>query len=900
MFFRLLRAIDDDVTSVRIAQQSNRHRLTSIRVKDAMRDDCIHDVFITVTRFIQEPHVARQALDIITRYIEWVDLSLVLVNEILRPIYDAITASTPCDWRAAAAASLRAIVLKRMDFRSKALLFQKLELDKLLSTIRADVIIANDDGSVDSELNLQRGQVEVAALINTIVLTSLDIIKHVSKTNTKSKTANETCIEPQLFLYVAATVRNSLPVALQFLNESSEDDTGAQTLACVTSFVNVYGQSGHSENPMDGLQISHNEGLSVVGALLNVIEERSCYVPDAEIFDSNSERGRAFNELRKLLLGKVFSNIGRLFTPFCVDFVKKLHGNSLTIGDAAKIEVALSMVVALNVVAGDSKEVSMISAVVAGAPPRCMEQVGASEQTKEMSHIFELVSNRYFDIIGRCSRVLADNNNGALLETVLNVIFDRRGLSHVHSETVRVSAANALVRIAKPLRGVLSTSHVEAVVQAAHRYILPIEEDISSQPSKRQMMMLETSGYLLGMERKHSRTVDIVRVMLKPLLDTMEARQGMGRVACIAAIGAFSKGFGGDCNPKNSDVEEPCELWRNESEIQGASSFSESRPNGKLRVSESEGVGISQEMRAVWISCMDTVVNASWCSLKEGDVPWMVEMRLKLLRFLHRMVETVGSEVISYLGQVIPLILTWGQSSTEMKEILSVMSQSVIKFGVECVEVAKPVYKAIVHRMSRMTFSINESTLMAVSETDREAIDVLRGFLYWVSAVVSSRLIDVFLCNSGEEFGIVMNWLVEYGVGRRMDVRVCGPVMRTCWQTLGEVVAQCNETRSIQGLDEFVVRVLSSASLSCGNNGVFLGGNHSSAQAMNVATEVVKTIRICLKRYGSLFSDEMYKSAAHVVPRSDWDALVHNVVSNEDISACVQHWVWLVTRLTTS
>lgn len=37
-------------------------------------------------------------------------------------------------------------------------------MDKLLAAIRADIIVANDDGSADSELNFQGGQVSVAGL----------------------------------------------------------------------------------------------------------------------------------------------------------------------------------------------------------------------------------------------------------------------------------------------------------------------------------------------------------------------------------------------------------------------------------------------------------------------------------------------------------------------------------------------------------------------------------------------------------------------------------------------------------------------------------------------------------------------------------------------------------------
>lgn len=892
MFFRLLRSIDDDVTSIRAAQQTDWHRLTSIRVKDAMRDDCIFDIFSMVVTFIQEPRVARQAYDIVARYAEWVDLSLLLSNQILSPMYNAITASSPCDCRAAAAAALRAIILKRMDLRSKSALLKTLQLEKLLATIRADTIIACDDGSVDSELNLQGGQVEVAALVNTIALTCLDIIKYACKSKKQSTSKNDVSIEPELFAHVATVARNSLPVALQFLNENADDGTGSQTLDCVASFVNVYGQMMQNDDGHTSIALFSKEGLSIINAIVNVIEERSRYVPEQDFFDSNSERGRVFLELRKLLLKKVFSNIARLFTSVCVNYIKVLFDAAVVREDAARIEVALAMLIALTAVAGDSPEVAAICRAVIMSPPKCMNYASDPKVTVEMAKLFQLVSNCYFEIVGRCPKVFVYDDGGPLLETVLSTIFDGRGLGNGCSETVRLNAANALVRIAKPLRGVMAPAHVEAVVRASHQHILPLEDDMHGERWESQMTMLEATGYLLGIEQKHHGTVNVVGAMLKPLLDGIEAKTGMARVSYITAVCVFSKGFGGDYNvaklngATNNDGVKTKE--KNGTVLIGDGS-------NDIVTTKGQGLKMSEEMRAVWVVCLETVIKAGWCSLKPGEDLWMPETRLKLLLFLHRMVETVGATVIPYLGRTVPELLTWGKSASEVKETLSVMSQSVIEFGKRCEEAAKQFHFKAVSRMREISFSVDRTTMLALSEADRESVDIVRAFIYWVSSLVSNELTNVLWCADEKDFGVVMNWIIEYAVGEKMDARIGAPVMRMCWQTLGQIIVQFGGTGQVRGLDEFAVKQISKAVVLCGVRGVvFRNGDYNSGQATGVASEVVKTIQICMKQYGSLFSEEMYHSAAHAVNRNDWDVLIREIANSNDVNICVQRWVWLV------
>lgn len=120
MFFRLLRSLDDDVTSVRAAQVSDTLRAVSVRAKDAMRQDCIFSIIDVCTDLLREPKFSYHAFDILARYVECIYISVAVRDRILTPMYEDITSPEACKCRGASAAPLRSLVQKRMDLSSKA------------------------------------------------------------------------------------------------------------------------------------------------------------------------------------------------------------------------------------------------------------------------------------------------------------------------------------------------------------------------------------------------------------------------------------------------------------------------------------------------------------------------------------------------------------------------------------------------------------------------------------------------------------------------------------------------------------------------------------------------------------------------------------------------------------
>ncbi len=65
------------------------------------------------TQLLHHPQFASRALDFVSRYVKWIDIHLLLSQDILNPIYSAIVSEKPCVFPTAAAAEWRPIKVKQ-------------------------------------------------------------------------------------------------------------------------------------------------------------------------------------------------------------------------------------------------------------------------------------------------------------------------------------------------------------------------------------------------------------------------------------------------------------------------------------------------------------------------------------------------------------------------------------------------------------------------------------------------------------------------------------------------------------------------------------------------------------------------------------------------------------------
>ncbi|KAK1869633.1 hypothetical protein I4F81_012104 [Pyropia yezoensis] len=234
-FFRILRAVDEDVTSVRAASPAG------ARVKDGMREDCISGLVATWASTVAaaavpgataaDTEAAIAALDLIRRYAQWVDIGLFLTNDLLRVIYAALTGSAPAlaPLAAASAAALSALVAKRMAPAAKASLLAALQLRALLPALATEL---PPQGAGDAELGFRSATVEVANLVNTVATVAIGLAGEAGGGGRGGEAATAAA-------EAAALVETALPVALRYIANEEDEDVAAQTLEFISAYVSA-------------------------------------------------------------------------------------------------------------------------------------------------------------------------------------------------------------------------------------------------------------------------------------------------------------------------------------------------------------------------------------------------------------------------------------------------------------------------------------------------------------------------------------------------------------------------------------------------------------------------------------------------------------------------------------
>lgn len=885
MFFRVLRSLDDEVTSIRASQVGEGPRKTSIRVKDAMRDDCIVEIVARCTNYLASSKYKSLAFDIFARYVEWVDIGLVAKEQILSPMYATITSTEWSDARPAAAAALRAIVMKRMDSEAKVNLLKALRIETLLQTIPVNEIIVHENEGGYPGVNVQTGQVEVAALVNTVAVVALDILKDAWKEN------KQIAVSQGVSEYSGRVAQTALPVALRFLHENADEETSSQTLQCVTTYVNVFSRAAKSnQNGISG------EGIAAVAAILKVIEERSIFAENFDPLDDQSDNQGEFLELRSVLLKNVFRSVVQSFPDLCLDFVKTLLSQASESGDVPKTELGLSMFLIVHTTYPEMLSVVQLRRDVILHPPACMGFITdlatslLSKQQLAQKNQMELISSTYFDLVARSYKMFLIKDDPTLLSAVLPVFFDRRGLGHGSSEAVRSHAAYSLLKLTRPLRSVITNNQLDAILNAVRVHLFPLHPDISAQKFKNQMMIFETVGYLLGTDHKREASMQYLTAILRPLVEGLQSHIGPQAVPYISAAGFLSKGFGGDSKPL---------LLLNElRQDRSPDSFGKPSANGNSDNSSKDVkvqrvMPLTGDMQVIWVSCLEAVLKASAPGFKQGDSASVTELRSKSLFFLHRMVDTIGVPVLSYLERILPDILELAAASpVQLRDVVILVSQAVTKFGDASENMVMCVYAPIVQYVHQHSYSLDPKSLMAISEEGREAVEMHRAYTYFLHAIVGTKLIRILIHPKHISLArTVMMSLLSSAVGESLDIRVSSSVMKMCLHMLGLMVqkwvsGQEGAMQGPPGFREFALKEISKTTAMCGIRGsIFRSGDYSSGQAVGVLSEIVTLQRTCAAHLGMEFGEFLRGGTWSDLPKQDVQLYLSALYSTDAAAA---------------
>eukprot|EP00050_Salpingoeca_kvevrii_P015334 m.45804 g.45804 ORF g.45804 m.45804 type:complete len:947 (-) comp6265_c0_seq1:239-3079(-) len=224
MFLRVLTAIDEIVVDrdfTRTAEEQERNTW----IKDTMRELAVPDIVTACMGILTacsdtEPQLASECLCVLSAYIDWIDINLIVNDTLLQALYHSLHNAT---LREAACDVFVALVLKGMDPQSKLSLIESLRVIEILQSAAGLC--------VEDELN--EFAAKLAKLTNTVGSVLIEIIH---------KTQDEhTAVQARRLLHLV------LPLLFTFLED--EDDGVSETVIdlCVVYVQFVRGQMHAAE-----------------------------------------------------------------------------------------------------------------------------------------------------------------------------------------------------------------------------------------------------------------------------------------------------------------------------------------------------------------------------------------------------------------------------------------------------------------------------------------------------------------------------------------------------------------------------------------------------------------------------------------------------------------------------
>lgn len=420
MFIRVLNALDEEVISFDFPR-TQEECAAATRIKDAMRQQCISQIVgawysLIVMYKGQAPQLAAQVLEMMQKYVAWIDIGLV-ANESFIPLLFEFLVS-PYEYlqlRGAAAECLLAIVSKRMDAASKLALLQQLQTGQACSRIM-------EAQEPDFALKL-------TALLTGIATEVLECSKKIDLNGNSGQSL-------ALAELVTAMLDEVLPPVFYFMQNGDEDMS-----TTTFQFLNTYVGRMKNSSSLTGKQATH------IKQILDVIFNRMRYdqgnkgsldEPDKDGFEEEERMA----EYRKEVLS-LFRSINRVAPEVTRNFVQSTLATILQ-DRAAQFEDVEAAIVLLHVLGEGVTEDSMKPG---GGSLQGM--VGAFLSANVPCHTHRLIAIIYLETVTRYVKFVQYHPD--YIPRVLAAFLDGRGMHHSNPQ-VSSRASYLFMRFVKVLR----------------------------------------------------------------------------------------------------------------------------------------------------------------------------------------------------------------------------------------------------------------------------------------------------------------------------------------------------------------------------------------------------------------------------------------------------------------
>uniref|UniRef100_A0A1D1YNA1 Exportin-T n=1 Tax=Anthurium amnicola TaxID=1678845 RepID=A0A1D1YNA1_9ARAE len=521
MFSRVLNMLDDEVISMDYPRSAEEIAVAG-RIKDAMRAQCIPQIvrawFDIVSLYRRsDPGLAATVLDTMSRYIAWIDISLVANDAFMPLLFDLVlTEGLHEQLRAAAAKCLLAVVSKRMDPKQKLALLQSLRISRVFGLVA-------EQGEAELVSRL-------AALITGYAAEALDCFKRLSSGNVGA--------------VAMELLEEALPSVL-YVIENCEVDSAFNAVQFLSDYVFT-------------MKSPSQKQVVYLGQILEVIRGQICYDPvyrdNLELPDKiGKEEEDQMSECRKDFF-TLLRSICQVAPEVTQLFIRNLLANALASSEmnVEQAEVALSLFYRLGESISD--EGMRIGTGL------LKEMVPMLLSARFPCHSHRMVALVYLETVTRYMKFVQENTQYVPL--ALAAFLDQRGIHHPNVNVSR-RASYLFMRAVKLLKSSL-VPFIETILQSLQDIVAKFtsigwpSKDPKCSGFEDGTYMFEAIGLLIGMEDvSQEKQSEYLLALLTPLCHQVESllvdssthtqdesfSKAVRIQQAIMAINALSKGF---------------------------------------------------------------------------------------------------------------------------------------------------------------------------------------------------------------------------------------------------------------------------------------------------------------------------------------------------------------------
>ncbi|XP_063443504.1 exportin-T-like isoform X1 [Mytilus trossulus] len=685
IYLRVLLAIDSDVVDREIVHTAEEFQRNTL-IKDAMREQANGQLAgtwyeILTTYETSNPEVVCMCLDVIGKFISWIDINLIANDKFVTVLLNFMTLTLI---RESACDCITDILNKGMDPIVKTKLVESftnvLEERGILSPVE------DEEGDFLAKLSKL-----VNAIGVNLILAWQKLLKTEDKENTEA---------------TLQALESKVPLMFRFLSDEDDDVSGA-----VAQFSQEYIALLKQMKPLSQKQRENMEGL------LYIVIKKMTY-DESYDFEHEGEEEAMFQEYRKQLK-TIFNNLAALDAQLIIVTVHNILTQTLPNWervDQLETELAISLLYQLGEALPEKENDNRNFILQATQGQHFSGDLTKASVLQEMMRL--LITSRvscqghmsvmlqFFETVVRYDKFFSVEPQH--IPDVLMAFTDERGFRH-RSAQVRSRASYLFSRFVKGVRSHIH-NYVEEILQRIQDLLVLNTPDNGYQhllSSDDQLFLYETAGSLivcsnLPSEKKQT----LMKNLLSPIATKFES--------LLTKLVAETN---------------------QEKQLAYAQSI-----NTATALASRVSKGFSSQQTMQVCGCVDTFTDLLRLFLQAVNVPLHRQLiHTGVRQYLHRMVVCMEKEILPFVPVVLENLLKQ-PDARELHDFLPLMNQMIMKFKSAISPFLQEVFMPLVSTIYQVLTTPTDE-LDQVTANDKKMLQ--RSYYLFICTIVANDVLDV-------------------------------------------------------------------------------------------------------------------------------------------------------------